>query len=89
MLSVLVSKFISSAVCFDGIYDRIIALNGYPYLDHKREWKGVDYDDTGAITSIMDRYWNGEVLAFECGKLYEISEIEEKMQHQSKCVTND
>ncbi len=39
MLSVMVSKWVADALNKEGIYDEHIALNGYPFLDNKREYR--------------------------------------------------
>ncbi|CAG2216934.1 CLCN3_4_5 [Mytilus edulis] len=38
MLAVMTSKWVGDALGKDGIYDAHIALNGYPYLDSKKEF---------------------------------------------------
>lgn len=39
MLAVMVSKWVADAFNKDGIYDEHIALNGYPFLDNKRDYR--------------------------------------------------
>ena len=38
MISILVSKWVADALEREGIYDLVIGLNNYPYLDHKRSY---------------------------------------------------
>jgi len=39
MLAVMVSNWMADAINKDGIYDEHIALNGYPFLDNKRDYR--------------------------------------------------
>jgi chloride channel 3/4/5 len=39
MLAVMVSKWVADAFNKDGIYDEQIILNGYPFLDNKRDYR--------------------------------------------------
>jgi chloride channel 3/4/5 len=39
MLAVMVSKWVADAINKDGIYDEHIGLNGYPFLDNKRDYR--------------------------------------------------
>lgn len=39
MLAVMVSKWVADAFTSDGIYDKHIALNGYPFLDNKKDYR--------------------------------------------------
>eukprot|EP01112_Ceratiomyxa_fruticulosa_P021038 TRINITY_DN7322_c0_g1_i2.p1 TRINITY_DN7322_c0_g1~~TRINITY_DN7322_c0_g1_i2.p1 ORF type:complete len:889 (+),score=170.66 TRINITY_DN7322_c0_g1_i2:280-2946(+) len=45
MLAVMVSKWVADAFGRDGIYDEHIALNGYPFLDNKREYRFTSQAD--------------------------------------------
>ncbi|KAI0221534.1 hypothetical protein L0F63_001426, partial [Massospora cicadina] len=50
MLSVMVSKWVGDAMEKPSIYDNLIELNDYPFLDNKRE-----YVHTGGVTRILER----------------------------------
>ncbi|CAG2216933.1 CLCN3_4_5 [Mytilus edulis] len=53
MLAVMTSKWVGDALGKDGIYDAHIALNGYPYLDSKKEFTHT----TIAADVMRPRYW--------------------------------
>ncbi|KAJ3082941.1 hypothetical protein HK102_001370 [Quaeritorhiza haematococci] len=80
MISIMISKWIGDAISKDSIYDRLIDANGFPYLDHKRE-----YVHMKATTEVMDE--GGETLDVR-GK-YGVRELEGKLARLARLHFSD
>lgn len=79
MTSIMVSKWLGDALCPDSIYDRLIALNGHPYLNHRKE-----FIHTKTTVDIMDAHC--EVL--EVGRRYTVVELEMKLRRLARRHTS-
>lgn len=78
MLSVMVSKWVGDALERPSIYDNLIELNNYPFLDNKRE-----YIHTEGISHILER--DLDVIRTEEDNT--IGRLQAKLVTLSKCIS--
>ncbi|TPX50469.1 hypothetical protein SeLEV6574_g00870 [Synchytrium endobioticum] len=55
MVTIMVAKFVGDAFGAGGIYDALVRLNSYPYLDPREEYDGNKHDTAaGIMTRVQD-----------------------------------